>query len=294
MISSAETQPSSSPVSAGGKGLGRGKATDALRARVRGTNINEQTLLATDFLNHFNEIVMTLEMVPDMPELMEEAKAWRPKTYQDHFRDSVFAEKDLAIEAYRHAPAKYRRALETTIVQMSRLIAIAVKRAEARQTKPTRCATASSGAARGKRNRRGARRPPHRLPSPAGPHGPRLGDHQRQRVDHGPSRDRPAPGDVARYPFSWNCAVATPTQPSPFKGEGWVGGIGPTQLSRIRRYQAAEKPFVRLPFLRDAALRAAPQDEESSIINRLNLMLRRPEGPSRSIGHRYGPFSAPC
>ena len=131
MISSAETQPSSSPVSADGKGLGRGKATDALRARVRGTNINEQTLLATDFLNHFNEIVMTLEMVPDMPELMEEAKAWRPKTYQDHFRDSVFAEKDLAIEAYRHAPAKYRRALETTIVQMSRLIAIAVKRAEA-------------------------------------------------------------------------------------------------------------------------------------------------------------------
>ena len=110
MALSAETLPSGSPDPAGGVGLEHGTATDTLRARVRGTNINEQTLLATDFLNHFNEIVMTLELVPDMPELLEEAKAWQPKTYQDHFRDSVFAEKDLAVEAYRHAPARYRRA----------------------------------------------------------------------------------------------------------------------------------------------------------------------------------------
>ncbi|MDP6574671.1 MAG: hypothetical protein QGI63_04055 [Rhodospirillales bacterium] len=130
MTSSTEMQPSCSPEPAGGKNQKHETAGDALRARVRGTNINGQTLLATDFLNHFNEIVMTLEMLPDMPELLEEAKAWQPKTYQDHFRGSVFTEKDLAIEAYRHAPAKYRRALETTIVQISRLIGIAVKRAE--------------------------------------------------------------------------------------------------------------------------------------------------------------------
>ena len=89
MISSAETQPSNLPQPAGKEDLERGTDTDALRVRVRGTNINEQTLLATDFLNHFNGIVMTLEMVSDMPELLEEAKAWQPKTYQDHFRDSV-------------------------------------------------------------------------------------------------------------------------------------------------------------------------------------------------------------
>ena len=131
MTSSAQMQPSASPEPAGDEDRERGAAIDTLRARVRGTTINEQTLLATDFLNHFNEIVMTLEMLPDMPELLEEAKAWQPKTYQDHFRDSVFTEKDLAIEAYRHAPARYRRALETTIVQISRLIGIAVKRVEA-------------------------------------------------------------------------------------------------------------------------------------------------------------------
>ena len=132
------------PEPAGGENQKHVPAIGTLRARVRGTNINEQTLLATGFLNYFNEIVMTLEMLPDMPELLEEIKAWQPKTYQDHFRDRVFTEKDLAIKAYRHAPAKCRRALETTIVQISRLIGIAVKRA--------------GGATRGKQNRRGAHR----------------------------------------------------------------------------------------------------------------------------------------
>ena len=49
------------------------------RERCMGTNVNEQTLLATDYLNHFNELVMTLEMLGDMPELLEEAKMWAPK-----------------------------------------------------------------------------------------------------------------------------------------------------------------------------------------------------------------------
>ena len=93
-----------------------------VRARVRGTNINEQTLLATDYLNHFNEIVMTLEMIPDMPELLEEAQAWRPKGYQEHFGDSTIADKDLAVEVYERVPDRYRRPFEETIGQMDRLV----------------------------------------------------------------------------------------------------------------------------------------------------------------------------
>lgn len=96
--------------------------------KVKGTNISEQTLLATDYLNHFNEIVMTLEMVADMPELLEEAKAWKPKTYQDHFRDSSFRDKELAIEAYKYVPPKYRGPFEKTIVQMSRLVSATIMR----------------------------------------------------------------------------------------------------------------------------------------------------------------------
>ncbi|MGB0672009.1 MAG: hypothetical protein ACPGNT_10970 [Rhodospirillales bacterium] len=102
-----------------------------MQAKVRGSNVNEQTLLATDYLNHFNEIVMTMEMLPDMPELFEEAHAWKPKTYKDHFRDSTIADKDLAVEAYDHVPKRYRRPFEKTIVQMSRLVVTSIQRLEA-------------------------------------------------------------------------------------------------------------------------------------------------------------------
>ena len=92
------------------------------RARVRGTNISDKTLLATDYLNHFNEIVMLIEMVPDMPEMLEECHAWQPKTYQEHFRDSGFSDKALAIEAYEHVPAKFRKPFEDTIAQMTQVV----------------------------------------------------------------------------------------------------------------------------------------------------------------------------
>jgi hypothetical protein len=45
------------------------------QSRVKDANINDQPLLATDYLNHFNEIVMILDMLPDMPELIDEAKS---------------------------------------------------------------------------------------------------------------------------------------------------------------------------------------------------------------------------
>jgi len=41
------------------QGIPEGELDDFLawRGRVRGANISEKTLLATDYLNHFNEIV---------------------------------------------------------------------------------------------------------------------------------------------------------------------------------------------------------------------------------------------
>ncbi len=56
-----------------------------LKALVLDTNVNDDTYLATDYLNHFNEIVMLLEMIPDMPDILEDAKEWRPKSYDQHF-----------------------------------------------------------------------------------------------------------------------------------------------------------------------------------------------------------------
>ena len=84
----------------------------SLRAQMAGTNINAETFLATDYLNHFNEIVMLVEMVPDVPECLEDARIWQPKSYIQHFEDSGFSDRRLAIEAYHAAPLCYRGPLE--------------------------------------------------------------------------------------------------------------------------------------------------------------------------------------
>lgn len=102
----------------------------AWQEKVRGTNVSEQTLLATDYLNHFNEIIMTLEMVPDMPELLDEAKGWAPKSYQDHFRGSSIADKELAVEAYDHVPEKFKAPFEATIEQANNVVFSAIQRIE--------------------------------------------------------------------------------------------------------------------------------------------------------------------
>ncbi len=98
--------------------------------KVAGANISPQTLLATDYLNHFNEIVMLVDMVADMPDLIEDCKEWQPKSYQKHFQDSTFSEKALAIEAYDHVPPRFRQPFEETVEQLNNLVAEAVSRIE--------------------------------------------------------------------------------------------------------------------------------------------------------------------
>jgi hypothetical protein len=98
------------------------------RARVAGTNISQKTLLATDYLNHFNEIVMLFDMLPDMPDMIEACKEWQPKTYSEHFAGSTFSDRQLAIEAYGWVPGRYRRPFEETIAQINALIIDSVAR----------------------------------------------------------------------------------------------------------------------------------------------------------------------
>jgi len=98
---------------------------------VRGKNIHEETLLATDYLNHFNEVIMLIGMIPDMPECLEDARAWQPKSYEEHFRDSSFVDKDLAILAYANAPRRFRVPFDNTIAQMNYMVAVGLSRIEA-------------------------------------------------------------------------------------------------------------------------------------------------------------------
>jgi hypothetical protein len=101
-----------------------------MRQRIKGTQINDKTLLATDYLNHFNEINMILESLPDCPEMLEDAKAWVPRDYCDHFQETGLSYGPLAAAAYRLAPAEFREPLDLIVRQLDRLILETVAAAE--------------------------------------------------------------------------------------------------------------------------------------------------------------------
>ena len=103
---------------------------ESYKSKVKGENINAQTLLATDYINHFNEVHMLMDMLPSMPDCIEDIRQWAPKSYPQHFRDSVFAAKDLAIEAYNHSPDEYRLPFEETVGQMNDLILQTISQVE--------------------------------------------------------------------------------------------------------------------------------------------------------------------
>jgi hypothetical protein len=92
-------------------------------ARAKGTNVNDRTLLATDYLNHVNEIIMLIELVPDAPECLEDCRAWQPMSYIEHFEASSIADRDLAIAAYPFSPPEFRDTFDRLTGEMHRVIA---------------------------------------------------------------------------------------------------------------------------------------------------------------------------
>lgn len=99
-----------------------------LHSRIINSNINPQTFLMTDYLNHFNEVVMLLDMVPDMPEIVEELIDWKPKSYAEHFHDSGLKDTELVIEAYEAAPTQFRAPFDQLVASMDAIIMDAIAR----------------------------------------------------------------------------------------------------------------------------------------------------------------------
>ncbi|HEX2580512.1 MAG TPA: hypothetical protein VHL08_00870 [Dongiaceae bacterium] len=102
----------------------------AMAKRARGTSVNEYTLLATDYLNCFNEICMMMELIPSMPECLEDCLAWQLLTYEEHFRRSHIADAQLALEAYAISPPEYRLALEKAAANLENLIGATLARVD--------------------------------------------------------------------------------------------------------------------------------------------------------------------
>src|SRR5205807_7340038 len=102
-----------------------GPEAEARAELLRSANINPRTGLATDYLNHFNEAIMLLEMVPDMPECAEDFLTWTPLSYCEHFWASNFKARDLAIEAYECADPKVRANFDNLTASMTWILTAA-------------------------------------------------------------------------------------------------------------------------------------------------------------------------
>jgi len=85
-------------------------------------NINPKTGLATDYLNHFNEAIMLLEMIPAMPDCAVDFLCWEPLSYEAHFVASHFKAKDLAIAAYKSAPGTIRGSFDDVCTSMTSIL----------------------------------------------------------------------------------------------------------------------------------------------------------------------------
>lgn len=93
--------------------------TAAGGARLVGANINARTRLATDYLNHFNEAIMLLELLSPYPDCVEDFLAWRPMSYREHFEASRYKGRELAIAAYETAAPGARDGLDALTATMT-------------------------------------------------------------------------------------------------------------------------------------------------------------------------------
>jgi hypothetical protein len=102
-------------------------SSDGLRAvataeQLMAANINPRTGLATDYLNHFNEAIMLLEMIPDMPDCAEDFLEWRPLSYAEHFTASNFKARDLAIASYNAASPAIRKEFDGVVATITSIL----------------------------------------------------------------------------------------------------------------------------------------------------------------------------
>jgi hypothetical protein len=109
-------------------------------------NINPVTGLATDYLNRFNEVIMLLEMLPSMPDCVEDILAWRSMSYSEHFAASHFKDRELAIAAYDIANPAARQRLDELAEAMNAILQ-AIREALILQLSPEAAGTLAQQAA---------------------------------------------------------------------------------------------------------------------------------------------------
>src|SRR3954470_5083639 len=117
-------------------------------ARLKAANINPTTGLATDYLNHFNEAIMLLDLLPTTPECIVELNGWEPLSYEEHFAASHFRDRELAIAAYNAAEPMARTRLNELADTMNALLVATCEAFQRRSSLDAANALAAETAAR--------------------------------------------------------------------------------------------------------------------------------------------------
>jgi hypothetical protein len=83
--------------------------------------------LSNDYLNHFSEALMLIELAASEPDVAADLAAWRPVTYRAHFEASRLRRAAAAIAAYEALDPERRAAFEDLTGAMDRLVRTATR-----------------------------------------------------------------------------------------------------------------------------------------------------------------------
>lgn len=87
-------------------------------------------VLSTDYLNHYNEALMLIEMSIMDPMMAAELEHWRPVSYQQHFTGSSLRCAPGALKAWDSLHPISRGAFEALCLAMDRMVVTAMKAVE--------------------------------------------------------------------------------------------------------------------------------------------------------------------
>jgi hypothetical protein len=104
-----------------GKGDPRG-----LKAETRAEDAGLHRGLSNDYLNHYSEALMLIEMAADDPAITADLVDWRPVDYRTYFGASELRRASAALAAYDALPANRREAFERLVAAMDTLTDLAI------------------------------------------------------------------------------------------------------------------------------------------------------------------------
>ena len=92
---------------------------------LRRSAVDPATTLAADYLDHFNQAILLLELLAATPDCAGNFHAWRPRGHQDCLQSLLEEERAAALAAYRALDPRLRARFETLTASMTEVLVAA-------------------------------------------------------------------------------------------------------------------------------------------------------------------------